>query len=360
LLFSLWVLACSAAPSRGAWPQPCLPPLFEAGQRLHPAHGSGVLWLELALRQHEVCWREPSDAGEKRIAVVGNSAIFGFPLPVEQSFAAQVNRRFAAQRVPAHLFNLGWIFTYQLRDALILHEALRYAPDVIVYPLTLDDFIHHAPAFVPPQLVEFFERNTEALAAFAAEEPPGLVEPLERYQPVIRSRRFGRSSFEHLREAGTFARLTVRQHAASVAQQWAELPPLPPPKLGHRRKKYDCAETFVRVANLLPDWSEWNVIAYLEQIRRDRGIEVLVINWPVEHWPIGDCYNARYSNAGVEEFNRWIAEQTRTRGLRYLDLHDLLAPDGFIDSLHLTAAGHQQVAAAVADALLSMLAEEGP
>src|SRR5262249_3476460 len=46
---------------------------------------------------------------------------------------------------------------------------------------------------------------------------------------------------------------------------------------------------------------------------------------------------------------------TAERGLAYVDLHDLLRPDEFLDSLHLTAEGNRRVAAALAPAVLNVL-----
>jgi hypothetical protein len=94
-------------------------------------------------------------------------------------------------------------------------------------------------------------------------------------------------------------------------------------------------------------WRSWNILAYLEELHRSRGVEVLVVNWPVAHEPVGDCYNVRYPNAGLAEFRDWVREETRARGLAHLDLQDLLPADEFIDSLHVTAAGHARIAAAL-------------
>lgn len=40
--------------------------------------------------------------------------------------------------------------------------------------------------------------------------------------------------------------------------------------------------------------------------------------------PVGGCYNVRYSPARIDEFNTWLDAETRTRGLGYADLHDLM------------------------------------
>jgi lysophospholipase L1-like esterase len=98
----------------------------------------------------------------------------------------------------------------------------------------------------------------------------------------------------------------------------------------------------------IPDWKRWNILAYLEQIQRTRGVEVLVINWPAVHEPVGACYNARFTTAGFEDYLAWVGPQARARGLHYLDLHDSLPRDAILDSQHLNAEGHRLMAEEIA------------
>src|SRR5689334_2010898 len=120
-----------AAQARESWPW-CLPPVFERGERLHGLPGPSVFWLELLLRQHEVCRREVP--GEVRIFLTGSSSVFGFPFPSKQTFAHRLNDSFAATGVPAHVFNLAFVNPYQVRDAVIISEARRFKPDILLYP----------------------------------------------------------------------------------------------------------------------------------------------------------------------------------------------------------------------------------
>jgi GDSL-like Lipase/Acylhydrolase family len=340
-LFSVWLLV--AGPCSAATPRPvCLPPLFEGGARLHPLTDVRLMWLEPLLRQHEVCWRDQPD--EQRVMLFGNSAVFGFPLPVEQSFGALLNAHFAAAHVPAHLFNLAWVYTYQVRDALIMHEALRYDPDVIVYPITLGDMVHVAPML---WLAGFFESNVEPLTDMAEAPPPGLGEPFARYQSFERGQGIVRRLFNRLRDVGLSLRLMIHRHAVVLTQRIATLPPeaAPPAETGGA---YDCARTLSLAADRFRDWRDWSMPAYLASLRAHSGAAMLLINWPIAHEPNGECYNVRYSNALVAQFNEWLAAEAQRYGLAYLDLHDLLPPSDFIDSLHITPAGQQRIAARVA------------
>ncbi|MDX2168164.1 MAG: hypothetical protein SF182_13905 [Deltaproteobacteria bacterium] len=329
----------------------CLPPLFDGGQRLHGLDPVKVLWLDPLLRQHEICWRQRP--GEVRIVVLGNSAIYGFPLPVEQSFAARLNAGFDADGTAAHVFNLAWVFTYFLKDAVILDRALAYRPDVIVYAVTLADMTHLAPPPFQP-LLEFLRANAGTIDAMAADPPPTLAEPLaltaaslhESEATLLQSRRLN---------IATYLRQTLRQQARALATAVGAAPAPPAPKtLG--RAPYDCRKVQRQDGLFYRDFQTWSLLGALAALRQQSGQRVLVVNWPVAHEPSGDCYNNRYTVARLAEFDAWLAAETTRLELPFLDLSRLLPPEEFLDSLHVSAAGHQLIADRVGAALQPLLA----
>ena len=110
--------------------------------------------------------------------------IFLTQVRAEDAAAGLVNRRFEREGVPAHLYNLAYVFPYQIKDALILREAMQYQePDVILYALTLSDFRIAPVEF--GSLPQFFVANIRALERFAAEKPESLTEPLERQREAV-------------------------------------------------------------------------------------------------------------------------------------------------------------------------------
>jgi hypothetical protein len=347
---ALLLLLITAPAAYGA--RLCLPPVFDGGQRLHGLDPVKVLWLDPLLRQHELCWRDVPD--EVRIVVLGNSAIYGFPLPVEQSFAARANARFDAEGTPAHLFNTAWVFTYFLKDAVILDRVLAYRPDVIVYAVTLADMAHMAPPPFPP-LVDFLRDNADAVEAMAAAQPPGLADPLDRVAQRLDPLPSWQAVRDRQDNIANYLRSALRQQARALAATFGAPPALPQPKtLGHRG--YDCAKVETQDAMLYPDWQTWNLLSELAAIRARSGQAVLVVNWPVAHEPKDDCYNPRYTAARLAEFNAWMAAETTRLDLPYLDLGDLLPPREFLDSLHVSPAGHQLIADRVAAALAPIIA----
>jgi len=337
-----------AAPARS---EICLPPIYESGKRLQAMPAPDLFWLELLLRQHEVCWRAEPEA---RIFVFGNSGPTGFPLPADQTFVEILNAAFRQRRVPAHLFNLGFNYPYQLKDALIVSAALGYEPDAIVYPLTLDDYQHVAPAFFPG-LTEFMEANLGELNALATHHPPGLAEPIAAYQAAHSQRAPPSDPLWKLRQLGSYVRSGVRRNAVAMSEWLSGRARDPRTLTRPPDATYDCTETKRILTTQFKEWQRWNILAYLAEVQRTRGVPVLILNWPMAANPVGDCYNARSSLSAIDEFDVWLRDQTTMLGLMYLDLRTELPSNAFLDSLHLSAEGHRAVAAALQPALDMLL-----
>ena len=346
-------LACSPAPA-DARPWLCLPPIFDGGQRLHGLPPR-VFWLELLLRQHELCWRAQPDPSEVRIALVGNSAVYGFPNAAGETLAGFLNMHFVTRHVPAHVFNLASVLTYQLRDAVVIHEASRYEPDVLLYPLTLSDFMHVAPAEFPV-LTEFFASNKHSLYALAQNPPPGLVEPLAAYRALLERQGPRNGPLYRLREIGALLRVAAQQHAEALAFTLTSIPPQPFKTSKHRKAQYNCKKTEESMMTDFQNWSTWSVLGYVAQLQQ-QGLRVVVVNWPITHEPVDRCYNYRYTNAAVAEFNQQLAAETQARELPYVDLHDFLPPDDFVDSLHVSPAGQHKIAERLAEVLDPLVGE---
>jgi hypothetical protein len=333
------LVAASSARSEPAF---CLPPLYEDGSRLVSAGETRVLWLEPLLRQHEVCWREPASSGESRVFVIGSSGIFGYPYAAGGTAVASINRAFEEQQTPAHLYNLAMMWTYGPKDALILHEAKRFKPDAIVYAVTLDDFYHSSPSGFTP-VDTFFLSNSRAVDRAAAASLPGIGEPFELYRRYWRDDAAGESLWRSLRESGRLVRIATRQVALRARSSWLPHMPAELAPIEAAGDSYDC-DAVKRFALHWTNWQDWSLLPWLEQMQREHGTRVLVVNWPVAARPVGDCFNARYPKAGFDAYNAWLERETHERGLAYLDLHDLLAADRFLDSIHPNAEGQSAVA----------------
>ncbi len=330
----------------------CLPPAFDGGQRLHQLRSVDVFWLELLLRQHEVCWRRPEREDEARVFLLGSSSVFGFPLPSDQTFAAAINRDSDPRDGTVHIYNLAMNFPYQLRDAMILDQALAYQPDLILYPMTLAEFDHTAPVQWPA-LLRFFKSNHDTGLELLKLRPPGLLEPLERYRKSFERHEAGRERWSRLREIGVFVRVMAGQHAYRYATfLTGHSRPLPSAPAA---AAYDCAEVKLMETRQYWSWKRWNVLAYLEWMRERTGVEVAVVHWPISHDPRDDCYNARFTDRLVSEFESWLHKEAASRDLPLLDLRESVPSRSFFDTIHLNEEGHRQIAPLLHSFALSVL-----
>lgn len=341
LLIALALLAASAAPATAATPW-CLPPVFEGGQRVHTSPSPRVTWLPLALRQHRLCWHAAWRPEELRVIVLGSSAVYGLGVSASETFSALLSADLAAQGIDASVFNLAWVNPYQLRDALVLREAMAFRPDVIIYPVTKAEFIHVAPTLWKP-LNAFFINNRAILREMVADPPRGLSGPLERYAQSLDRWDQVAPLLARLREIGSFARAAAGE-VGRVLPAWlgghAAVP-------GNKRRSvpdYDCDEIMAQHKISFANWQDWNILEELEALHQATGVEVLMVNWPLGANPSGLCFNARFTYQDMIEFGDWMADQTSRRGLGYVDLTGRLDGVDFIDTVHVHATGHRKIA----------------
>jgi hypothetical protein len=331
----------------------CLPHLFEDGQRLHDWNGPNLFDISLILRQHEICRRPEQHPEEGAIWLFGNSSVFGLHVPAGETFAGILNQGWDAQSTPLHMYNLAFVFPYQFKDALILEGSLEYKPDLIVYGITLFDFIHLAPLRWPDTLSQFFIANDAGIDRLDDAGAAGLDDLVDIYRERPERQSKLRQQWMRLRELGSFLRLAARQNAPGLISRWFLSPedgpvPLPPHEkkaLLRRKTDYDCQKVVDDFNSFFGEqWTSWNILAYLEQVQRESGVDVVVFNVPIQHNPSGECYNGRYPSEAYAAYRLWIREETKSLDLAFWDLHDLLPRAEFDDSIHPTELGHRRMA----------------
>ena len=352
LVLLLFTLACGQPEGRT-----CVPALFEEGLRLHDLDGANLFDLDLIFRQHEICRRPEFHPAERTVALVGNSAVFGLYVPAAESFAGLLNERWTSSDAPLHVYNLGFVTTYQFKDALIVRQALDYEPDLIVYGISLADFVHLAPIPWPDTLPSFFAANDAAIDRLSEEGAAGLEHLVATYRERPQHQDRLGQRWRRFRESGAYLRLGVRQNAPKLVNRWLLSPgdgpvgaPAPSGKIRQAGPDYRCQKVLDAFDKSYgEEWSSWNVLAYLEQIARERGVDVIVVDLPSQHDPKDECYNARQPVSADLAYRHWLREQASSRDLELWDLHDLLPRSQFEDSVHPTVSGHRKIAEALAD-----------
>ena len=348
------MLSLASAPRAAAL---CLPSLAEQGRRLHEMPAPSVFWLELLLRQHEACWTADAPHDRLRVFLYGNSAVLGHPEAAEDTVSEHLNALWESAHLPAHAFNFGFVTAHAVKDMLIVHESLRYRPDVIVYGAIPADFWRlvaaryiagAGPAY--NGLARMMRTNAGAVLAFAAEEPPGLARPLGLYRRAFERlpRRWWRGESWPGRDVLTFAYTATATRLRPLAERLGLVAPRGEPTSGNPAGPYDCRATHRHNARAFNGWSKVNALAYLAQVRDRTGIPIVVVDWPIAHEPAEDCYNSYFTNRIVKSYRGWLAEETQRLGMPLIDLSHTLLPRDFLDTLHPNARGQRKIAGAIA------------
>ena len=130
--------------------------LFPGRQRLpysdspQKSYNLSLFNLEAMFASHELSGKAKSP-DEFRVIFIGDSATWGFLLPNDQTLTTKINaadlQLSDGRRVRA--YNLGYPVMSLTKDLLILSDALRYQPDLIVWPVTLESFPYDKQLYPP-------------------------------------------------------------------------------------------------------------------------------------------------------------------------------------------------------------------
>src|SRR5215216_1257195 len=81
----------------------------------------------------------PKTSKEYRVLLIGDSSVWGTLLTPEQTLAGQLNAKaLTACGKNVQVYNLGYPYISLAQELLILDQALRYQPDMIIWLTTLE------------------------------------------------------------------------------------------------------------------------------------------------------------------------------------------------------------------------------
>jgi len=334
-----------------------------------------------------------------RVFVVGDSTAFGFPFGPEFSFSRFLQERLAAampeRTVEVVNCAMNGMASWHARK--VVDEIVRFQPDVIFVHVGHGDWITPGPESVNPIVRAASQLRFYQLAVVAAQrwqrwrhgpldverlgsraEPYGQARDRARGTQTLgtREREWITARFaDDLRtmiDAGRAVGATVILDG--LAQNVSDFPPgasrhrrgITAEERARWRAAIEQADAHIRA-------QEW--AAALSALDAARGIDG---EPAILHYLRGRCLQAlgRYDEAQTEyqlasdtdaaplgapsEFDRTIADVARESGVQFVDLRTALmrsSPHGlvgnalFFDYVHPTIAGHEAIAAVLADAL---------
>ena len=291
----------------------------------------------------------PKAADEFRVLVIGDSGTWGWLLNNPDTLAGQINaqnlRTADGKRVVA--YNLGYPVLALSKDVLILEEALKYQPDLIVWPVTLESFPRSKQLF--PSIVQ----NNAARARSLIERYQLNLDPND--PRFVDPDFLGKTIMGQRRNLADWLRLQVLGFSWAATRIDQALP----------------AEIKLRQSDFEKDvsWQDFKAPVTLTEndlafdvlgagLKMAGDVPVLLINEPmfISHGQNSDLrYNSFYPRWAYDQFHELLNSKATANNWHYLDLWDSIAPDEFTDTpVHLTPNGMLQYAKAVGEELLRL------
>jgi hypothetical protein len=283
---------------------------------------------------------------EYRIALIGDSSVWGEGLGADEVISEQWNRMNAecgGKTVMA--YNLGYPHPSVVKDLVILDKALEYEPDLIVWFVTLNSLISQR---TNPFLVANRERTVNVLSASDISFRKGkkLAESKSGFfEKTLLGQRSNLARSIKLQVLGIIWTAT----GADTNTLAEDTPP-----------NFEM-EDDIRYRGMEPpqDIKDQLLLNALQVGYEIAGsVPVLIVNEPMFIAPRAEemsSYNAAYPRWAYDQYREAIAIQAQSAGWNYLDLWDAIPPQYFLDaSLHLGAEGERLLIEQITPALQSM------
>jgi hypothetical protein len=309
------------------------------GENPAASYNLSLMTLDAMFASHEVA--AAKDGGEFRVLLIGDSATWGWLLEPEDTLAGQINAGGYTledgRRV--RVYNLGYPIMSLAKDVMLLDYAMRYEPDMVVWPVTLESFPRGKQLFPPlvqhnpepvRRLIDTYSLDLDA-------NDPRFVEPDLLEQTIVGQRR-ALADLLRLQLYG------VMWGAAGIDQEYRDYEKTPNDL--EDSQNYESFE-----GPPFPDGAlAFDVLG--AGVERAGDVPVLLVNEPVfladgENSDVR--YNALYPRWAYDSYRGRLIEAAGANGWHLLDAWDLVDPAEFTDSaVHLTPAGTSQFAEAVA------------
>lgn len=302
--------------------------------------------LRLLFRSHEISSRPKTD-DEYRVIFLGDSAGWGAYLRPDQTASALINRMnlrtCAGKKVM--VYNLSYPFLSATKDLMILTEAMKYEPDMIVWSFSLIGFTAER------QTIDFVTENPARLKSLV--ETYGL-KPEIKVRPQTDSF-WDRTLVGRRRELNLALRLNLsewmlralgtdeprarddrarvcRSKASDNLDFWGFLPPA-----------------------ALEDYANLNGLQIASRLASNA--QLVYVNEPICVQPggrTGARYNVHYPRWAYDQYRTALNEMASQNDWVYVDLWDYLPASRFSNSIfHRMPEGEQRLAQKLAETILA-------
>ena len=284
-------------------------------------------------------------ADEYRVLVIGDSSTWGTLLRPEQTLAGSLDAvRLILCGKGVRVYNLGYPTISLTKDLMVLDYAMRYQPDLVIWPVTLEAF-------------PLDKQLTSPIVAGNAELIDHLISrynlPFDPKDPALEHPSvWDRTLIGQRRALADLFRLQmygVLWSATGIDQTY-------PADYGRARTDFNTDAAFhgLQPPTLDPAQLAFNVLE--AGLQAAGKTPVLLVNEPmlISGGKNSDLhYNFFYPRWAYDQWRQMMTKKAVEKNWNYLDLWDLVPADQFTNSaIHLTPAGEAMLTRHVEKAIL--------
>ncbi|MGD2161861.1 MAG: hypothetical protein PVG04_02115 [Anaerolineales bacterium] len=298
--------------------------------------------LEAMFQSHEIS-REKDD--EFRIAVIGDSSVWGFLLEPRETFTASLNKMELQTRegIDVRFYNLGYPTLSVTKDLLLLDRAMEQQPDMILWFVTLESLVEKTQLESPIlQLNPAAVGTLFGMYGLSLQADHDEFETHSFFDMTIVGSRVELSELIRLQLYGfAWAATGVDHYIPESYNQRSEDLSAELEYKGFQPGELESGELYFEALNVGIDAAE--------------SLPVVLINEPifVSSGKNSDIrYNFFYPRWAYDQYRSMISEQVSRNEWDYVDLWDLVPASEFTDSaIHYSVYGNKLVADRIADLL---------
>ena len=302
------------------------------------AYNLSLFNLDAMFASHVLNAAKPPD--EYRVVLIGDSSVWGTLLTPEQTLAGQLNSSaLTACGRRVRVYNLGYPYISLAQELMILDEALRYQPDMVIWLTTLES-LPIEKQFGSPLVANNPDRIRAMIGKYNLSLDPNdaaLNQSSPQDQTFVGQRR----------EIADLLRLQLYGllwSATGIDQFYPE-------NYERAQTDFDADDSFHDLTPpvLLRGFLSFEI---LDAGMSATEIPMLLVNEPIliSNGRNSDIrYNFFYPRWAYDEYRSLLAERASQKDWSYLDTWDLVPMEEFTNSaVHMTPYGESLLAAKVA------------
>lgn len=272
-------------------------------------------------------------ADEFRVIIVGDSSTWGTLLRPQETLAGQLNAAgLQVQGKTVRFYNLGYPTLSLTKDLMIIEEAVKYAPDLILWPVTLESFPKNRQLDSPIAANNLERiRALQQKYALNLDLPPAAGIPLQAFwQNTLIGQRRPLADLLRLQLYG------VLWSATGIDQVY-------PVEYPAAARDLEADATFNHWTGPQLNAADLSYDVLAAGIQAAGDVPVLLVNEPVlvsTGQNSNIRYNFYYPRWAYDQYRAQLADLAAENSWNYLDLWDAVPETEFTNSaIHLTPAG---------------------